>query len=392
MDSKPYKKITSVFLKAVLGMALALSPVSAFAQGAETPAAPASSGDEFPALLVPLENPQGQTGYLVISATEEKNEANDVRYWTSQPNATTIIGVASENDPALNGVNPSTHPIIVEASSENDLAQPQTARGQAFFREKVKPFLAQVKEHFKTKRVALTVALAPAASYGTLIYLMSSDYVASTAAFGLVFSLNAFQALFTKSWFRIVDGGGHMLRKVAESIATNLGKPLSIDAEGRVFMAGQVLTTAAVNSILAAAMIGLEGSVDKLWAALFFGFSNTYDTWDLVVQRKFSQTTLTRVIYGRLILGGVLETLSLGGFHSVQVLMGLWTLSGLTALMAGNRLSRQYLAHAARLSARLKRARQPAMNQNPSLLKRLWNRFFKKEINCEQKLSMGDAA
>lgn len=255
-------------------------------------------------------------------------------YLKAHPKAALILGTTGDSDELwdtreIGELRKNKQVVSVIAKSAYDMAA-KTPKAKKI-REQIKK-LKELGRLKAEKKMAVLVSVIPAGNYGALVYFMSSDYLLAGASFGLVFSMNAFQAIFTKQWLQFASLGERGALLVANAVANFVGKPLDEKGSGYIGRTGRVGWTVALNVAFASVTMTLSGTLDSAWALLYFGASSSYDIWDQVLEDKIKNSDFfnKHFVNSRLAIGSVVECLALAGVGVAEVTLA--TVSATSAL------------------------------------------------------------
>lgn len=202
----------------------------------------------------------------------------------------------------------------VIASTIDDL--PVTPKSKKY-KEYVKDYIKNRPPlGLKEKKAAVAVSFVPAVGYGTLVFLMSGDYMMATASFGLVMSVNAFQAVFSDQWNSFIGLGEKGAKTVMGGLAKLTGKQPNTRTRALAAAAGKIGMSVAFNTGVAALNMAMAGELNSAWALLAFGFASTYDLWDQVLEKRIQNSPFFKKYFvnSRVAVGSVLECFALAGF------------------------------------------------------------------------------
>ncbi|NCN40726.1 hypothetical protein GW916_05695 [bacterium] len=282
-------------------------------------------------------SPESQVIVTLIPESEQEALLEDLsQHLLNDPKSAALVATAGSKD-ALSGSNTlktleeSAQVVMVESTSLSQM--PAVTPKSKKLKDKI--HLSRVLEKVNENRAGVLVSVVPAGNYGALVYFMSADSVMATASFGLVFGLNAFQSIFTNQWLQFASLGDKGMRTVASLMGKMVGKTVNekaLEFSGNI---GRVGWTTAMNVSVASITMTLSGTLDSIWALLYFGYSSSYDLWDQVLEKRINRSTFFKrhFVNTRLAIGSLVECLALAGYAYAEFGLVAATVAGTLALI-----------------------------------------------------------
>ncbi len=275
---------------------------------------------------IDVPDPKGPgTVQLTVTAIETENETELLEALSNQ----TGQGIVVLQNTAAEGETPVLEAIqITQVDQKAPFFRRLKNRARSWFSQ-------------NSDRMTGLMISASSSSSGAMAayYLAGRSLEHSLYIGGAMLAVATLQATFTKSWSSILSLGSKAPLFIGKKIAQRFNRAVEVPEWTQ--SVGELIVAASVNVGVTSAVLAATDSYHSLATAAIVGTLGAYDyTVDIALRRLIHRGRVTerqafRTIRGRVMVGPILETLSLAGFAPAQMVMGVIGLSGLYAIFRG---------------------------------------------------------